>query len=119
MKASEIAERAAEVVAQRGHTKGFMYNEAGNVCAQGALHVALAELIGLTGPTIKLYRTGDQLLNHNDRYPTLYRAVCDTAFTLLEERYVLEGYNDLAQTSAEDVTLLLKRTAEALKEAGK
>ncbi len=107
---AEVCLKAADIIATRGLVKGQLYDETGAVCNNGAILIALGvpeEHFGI-----------NDLERH---YPELEAL---SAIGVVE-RLILENtdagiitpweYNDLDSTSAEDVILLLKRTAEKIR----
>jgi hypothetical protein len=101
VKPSEILERAAVVLMERGHYKGnYEAPGGGPVCLHGAVNCVL---------------TGDA-----SEVP--YGPVASTvvaALTFTAGRPDLATWNDDPATSAEDVILLCKKTAVQLAEGGR
>jgi hypothetical protein len=88
--AAQVAEKAAELIAERGHCKGRYESADGSLCAVGALRTAQG--------IMKMWTAGLAT-------QTLNRRVGIAAVT----------WNDWDSTTAEDVILELKRTAEELR----
>lgn len=115
MKASEIAEHAAELVSERGHTKGVLWDDADRVCIMGAIMISLAELEGYSSPT--------ESPNRFELAPVL-SDVTEMSGRLLGKRrgqgwMSSVDWNNEPERTGEEVILHLKRTAEALREDGR
>lgn len=97
--AAQAAERAAGLIAERGHCKYHYEDKKGSLCVLGALEVALAGRVTRT---------------HFDGYSHV-------VYTRVVEEYQAQVgtwpavFNDLDDTTGEDVILGFKRVAEALR----
>jgi hypothetical protein len=98
--------RAADLIAERGHCKEVYEDADGHLCLSGAIRAALLEKLGAQGIYSALlfphvsYQDWEDILNAMDR---------------VNEDSVVR-FNDSPGTSAEDVILLLKRSAEILED---
>lgn len=102
----ETLRKAAEIMSERGHCKGALENGAGEVCANGAIILALKEEDGVARAT----------MGHvfDKEYDAFKRAADALARSLSTgwSRFRIAAWNDLPTTSGEDVILALKRAAE-------
>ena len=109
---AEICLKAADLIATRGLAKNMLIDEKGAICNNGAVLIAmnLPELDLLEAATTKDVRISENLA-----------AIRSVESLILGEMRVSEtmpwSYNDLDSTTAEDVILLLKRTAERIRES--
>lgn len=105
MKPSEILARAAEINTERGHCKGSYRDEEGRVCAMGAIYSALGALRGDGGQSIPVFGWGQGPCGEKAIFYASRMA------DRIADRVTVSEYNDLPGTSAEDITLLLKKAA--------
>lgn len=112
MKTSEILEAAAEYHAEHGSCKGTYMTDDGKVCLLGALHAVL-------GVTYTLDDEDDFI----EKFPSVeankqFQIACSVLRSELDENVpsfdglAIHEYNDHEDVSGEDVTLLLRRSAE-------
>ena len=105
MRPSEVAYRAADVIAERGHCKHNLQDERGRVCLNGAVNVAAY---------------GDAFLET----PSTWRKIGG----VIRDIMIAEGrdsdcgpvsWNDEPDVTGEDVILMLKKAAARLEESGR
>lgn len=104
MTPSEVALEAARLIGERGLAKGFLFNEDGEVCHNGAIFLAA------TGSV-----TGRNLLDPEaeERY-LLGIEVIGRSQIIMDRRGIPgrpSAFNDEPGTSQEDIQLLLKENA--------
>jgi len=114
--AKELLTRAANYLAEHGHTKGAFEVDDGAVCADGALqkvcsyYESNAPTVMYTARELLAFQMAkedpktDGYLKRWLRYGAVSRA---DVFL-----YAIWGYNDRDETTAEDVVLAMKRAAE-------
>jgi hypothetical protein len=107
VKASEVAFRAAEVMAEKGHCKHVLQDKQGRVCYVGALFAAITGSPELT----------NEWFDSPDR--PCFRAVDGEVTDILLERGYDSGvyFNNDEAISGEDVILLLKEAGKRLEDA--
>lgn len=122
MKLSQIAYEAARIASERGHCKGIEQDEDGHVCLVGAINLALAAdqpgvltSHGTIPPSSSPLRSLQHELLHYVGKVLQGMGVHVWNVTFLDEA-VPRGidWNNLPETSGEDVVLVLKKTAELL-----
>ncbi len=102
MKASEVAYRAAGVMARQGHCKNTIRDWQGKVCYLGALReVSSNDAFFMNELEMKVYWTSRSLLRERGDNTDPVR------------------YNNRPSVTGEDVILLLKETGRRLEEEGK
>lgn len=91
---ADICRDAAQLISERGHTKGRNIDDQGRLCWQGALGIAgmrnVFHCLTITNATNAIL-----IRDHGWNYGPV-------------------GWNDRSDTTGEDVILLLKQTAEFL-----
>jgi hypothetical protein len=100
VEASEVAYKAAEIMSSKGHCKNALEDGEGRVCFLGAV------LLAQNGGMLRRYPWDDAV----DR-------ILDCAEAVLADRGTILSpvtFNNLSETSAEDVILLLKETGKRL-----
>lgn len=105
MKTSEVLTAAADYHAEHGACKGTYRTEDGRVCLLGAIYGALG---------VEFWHGNSPLPTRQQHKDFIAARACADKQMHAEgvnERFV-HVYNDREDTSAEDVTLLLKRSAE-------
>ena len=98
-RAADIALKAAGLISTRGLAKGTLEDGEGRICHDGAVNLAV------TGVTALVTESGDY---------ELAQEVLARTQLILSRRGVScgsSGFNDLPETTAEDVILLLKENA--------
>lgn len=97
--AARIAEEAARIISERGHWKGDYHGPDGSSCLFGALYAAMG---------LRREHYGWKA------YTPMADAVCVPLYARVGE-FDLVKWNDLDETTGEDVILALKQTAEELR----
>ena len=92
MTPEEILIKAAELIAERGHCKGELYDNDGRLCMMGAMEMAtFGKTFGTTGNDYALETAIEKVLDEVDQS--------------------IPHFNDHPATTAEDAILTLKRAA--------
>lgn len=103
MNTSEILNKAADIVEQRGHSKGVYSDSTGRVCAVGAINAAI---LGTTKiEHLPIWYSG--LDTHAGR--VLHSLVC------ADEYWSITDWNDAPERTKEEVVAALRQAAEAVK----
>lgn len=115
MRNSEIAAKAAQYMSEHGHCRYMLADERGRVCFNGALMAAQGWTTG---------KWADITDSMHERVTAIGQAATailarngvtyDRSWPNAGAPYGAVGYNNAAQTTAEDVILLLKETAAEL-----
>lgn len=99
---ADLLEKAADVIFTQGHCKGQLENDKGEVCAVGALKVAAY------GIAYNIYNeVSDGVIFDNS-----YQALCNKL-----DPYAITTWNDLPETTAEQVMDTMKEVAKDLRNA--
>lgn len=125
MKTSKVLSAAAEYHAEHGSCKGTYRTEDGKVCLLGAIHAAVgvSEYRAFWGTDTSTHSenlempepkfTSEQRMLFIDACRTVQEQLCeDVDDEEVTEDYGVHAYNDREDVSGEDITLLLKRSAE-------
>lgn len=127
---AQLAERAAQLIAERGHCKFLLVSDEGHLCLAGAIMAAQAESEGRldVARTPNLFDGRDQFIwpawrDREAPYRNIRKVLSaadevvgretDYSGTYLEDSAI--DFNNDSGTSAEDVILVLKQAAEALR----
>jgi hypothetical protein len=106
--AQELLRKAADYMAEHGHTKGAFVDEGtGRVCADGAIQAA-GDWVSING--ISVMESARRLLANQVREDLGRDPVSDPVSAGVVQE-VIWDYNDRDETTAEDVILALKRAA--------
>lgn len=100
MNPSEVAYKAAEIMSSKGHCKNTLEDAQGRVCLLGAV------MLAQNGAMLRRYPWDDAV-----------DQILDCAEAVLADRGKILSpitFNNLSETSAEDVILLLKETGKRL-----
>jgi hypothetical protein len=115
MTPSQIAYRAAAIIAESGHCKYALWDDQGRCCFNGAVARAIAP-----GDSRFASRAGFYAFLE-DGGDACFRVIAAEADSILMEQGWEAGpirYNNLPGTSGEDVILLLKEAGRRLEEEG-
>lgn len=112
---ASLLTRAAAILDERGWTQGFYFNEAGCVCALGAIHAAVAEAAGQDS-TDRLRLEFPHLAITADMQPladAFLKALdaVDAAVPGGKDRFSLAEWNDQRGRTKREVQELLRRAA--------
>jgi len=109
---AEIARGAAHLIGQRGLQKrNYVDIESGAICLQGALALAIEEITHLD-PLRIIIDQRNTFLRLDQACVSLLRR--EGHGDILRGGLITPRWNDLPETTAEDVILLLKKVAEEL-----